>query len=108
MRRSWLKYFKLLLYWRTFAVIAVINSPLQADKVRQLKANGVPKDTLDAEVKILKELKAKLGVAEPPKEQKAGSGSKGKKKWTYWMDYIVAKIVRFLFLLGDNVMYFGN
>ena len=80
MRRSWLKYFKLLLYWRTFAVIAVINSPLQADKVRQLKANGVPKDTLDAEVKILKELKAKLGVAEPPKEQKAGSGSKGKKK----------------------------
>eukprot|EP00731_Ephydatia_muelleri_P032811 Em0024g355a len=54
----------------------------QADKVRQLKASGAPKDTVDAEVKILKELKAKLGVAEPPKEQKASSGSKGKKKGT--------------------------
>ena len=53
---------------------------LQADKVRQLKASGASKETIDAEVKILKELKAKLGVgvAEPPKEQKAGS--KGKKK----------------------------
>eukprot|EP00731_Ephydatia_muelleri_P032816 Em0024g360a len=50
----------------------------QADKVRQLKASGAPKDTVDAEVKILKELKAKLGVAEPPKEQKASSGRYGK------------------------------
>ena len=51
---------------------------MQADKVRQLKASGASKETVEAEVRVLKELKAKLGVAEPPKEQKAGS--KGKKK----------------------------
>ena len=38
---------------------------LEADMVHQMKASGASKEMTEAEVKILKELKAKLGVAEP-------------------------------------------
>lgn len=45
-----------MLYWECYDfAICKIN---QADKVRQLKASNASKDTVEAEVKTLKELKA--------------------------------------------------